>query len=121
MVCTGTRGSPVEYVIIYEYVRTLSDVRIAYLREYMHISAAAFCLLACRQMVAAGGGRVQIVECEWRSSEFCAQYIDRNYKKAKQSTRQSQRRTKNHGSTRRVVCVWFVHARATTSFSFIKE
>ena len=41
MVCTGTRGSPVEYVSIDECTRTLCDVRMAYLGGYMY----AFILL----------------------------------------------------------------------------
>ena len=42
LVCTGTRGSLVDYVWIYECVRTLCDVRMAYLREYMHLFGDEF-------------------------------------------------------------------------------
>ena len=37
MVCTGTRGSPVAHVGMYECVRIFCDVRMAYLGEYTGI------------------------------------------------------------------------------------
>ena len=40
IVRTGARGSPVEYVWMYECVRTHYDVRMAYLGEYMHLFGA---------------------------------------------------------------------------------
>ena len=36
-VYAGTRGLPVEYLLLYECVRTLRDVRMAYQGEYMNI------------------------------------------------------------------------------------